>query len=734
MRRRGAAAIGVLALLACSAAWCGEADDLEARVVPLERPEQPLDTPAPPARFVEQNGQALWQKAWKRATTPSRDGGGGFIRWSELVGEEFRAAKGFWAEKFNDSELGGQLQFTLAADEAAKDGNKLKLTQMRLVYFRSLKGKPGAADKPGGHEKAKPAVDAPKGGKAARKAQEPAAGKDKRGAPQGAGLPMECQVVLTAPEAVIDLATNEGCATGQVRIEIYAKTLAVVPGKEREPIAVLCTERLLWRTWNEPQTGSTELALYTSSARAGGEDPLVTTTYVMPQNDGTVATMTMEGRGLVYEFGSYDRPTPQEDEDGRTVGLNQTAHNRAIFHRDIKLVTTAAAMAALMPFQGPDGPPPPNAQALGNAKAPVPQTPSQTVLLCSGPAVLNMAAVPRAEATKIRPRGKSAPAQGGVATAAATQGEAGAKQGEASVGDSLEPILLARRFEFYNKVHVIKTPLTAQGTVAPLQAGRTEMSCENLCMQYAAGAVPGPATFPEYAEALGAVSMQGVSAPAPVPGVPPPVPAPYSISCQRVFYDGLNDNTFLVGSADAPAQVKDEKGEAFAQQFCYRRRTQTLTMPAAGPKRMVIQAAALERPAAGGADKEKEPPPPKDKPESPFNLGAGQTTITWHGPLSREVRHLPVPGKPDRIKEVLLLKDNVLIEQPAGGLKMRGQTIRVTRNVPAGDVEFLEGRGNVDVSLGELQARGETVSVEMAYTPAGETAKDLTTVVGNPEK
>jgi hypothetical protein len=331
---------------------------------------------------------------------------------------------------------------------------------------------------------------------------------------------MECQVVLTAPEAVIDLATNEGCATGQVRIEIYAKTLAVVPGKEREPIAVLCTERLLWRTWNEPQTGSTELALYTSSARAGGEDPLVTTTYVMPQNDGTVATMTMEGRGLVYEFGSYDRPTPQEDEDGRTVGLNQTAHNRAIFHRDIKLVTTAAAMAALMPFQGPDGPPPPNAQALGNAKAPVPQTPSQTVLLCSGPAVLNMAAVPRAEATKIRPRGKSAPAQGGVATAAATQGEAGAKQGEASVGDSLEPILLARRFEFYNKVHVIKTPLTAQGTVAPLQAGRTEMSCENLCMQYAAGAVPGPATFPEYAEALGAVSMQGVSAPAPGPGRP----------------------------------------------------------------------------------------------------------------------------------------------------------------------------------------------------------------------
>jgi hypothetical protein len=250
-------------------------------------------------------------------------------------------------------------------------------------------------------------------------------------------------------------------------------------------------------------------------------------------------------------------------------------------------------------------------------------------------------------------------------------------------------------------------------------------------MQYAADVMPGPTTFPEYSEAIDSVRMNGVSVDQPRPGAPPPVPQPYSISCQRIYYDGPSDNTFLVGTPTELVDVKQAQGDVSAQQFCYRRLAQTLTMPVSGPKRMVIKPAAL---AHTPPPDTKDGQPQKDRPGSPFSLSAGETIINWQGPMSREIRHLPVPHGADRIKEVLILHDSVLIEQPTGGLKMRGQVVRVVRNMPGGEVEFLESRGDVDVSLGQLQARGETVMVETESTPQGEVLKDITTVVGNRAK
>ncbi|MCY3023462.1 MAG: hypothetical protein NTW87_31160, partial [Planctomycetota bacterium] len=504
---------------------------------------------------------------------------------ADLVGEGFRSAKKFTSEKFVDNDSGGDLQYALAADEAVKQEDRVFLTRMRLVYFmsRAFLPQPAATPKAGKRGKAPAApagpraADGPPDKQGARPKKEKSLGD---GAAVARRLPLEGQVVITAPQAVLDAVTNEGRATGGVTIEIFSKAqggaAATAPGTAaQQPVAVLSTERLRWRSWGEPWSGATELALYSGGEQPGELDPVVTVRYVTTQADGASATVVVEGRGLVYETGTYDRPSPKEDEDGRTAGLSACERNRAIFRREIKMVTTAAAMAALMPFQAAEGPPAPNAAPRKAAKAAAPPPPSQTVLTCNGPAVLDMGAVPLAKE---------------------------------SSGSTLEPVLLARRLEFYNEVQVVKVPVGAQALPGTETVpGRTDMACQQLCLQYAAGAVPGPAMLPEYAEAVGKVTMRGTSIPATAPGEPPPPPSPFNIACQRVFYDGSKDNTFLVGDESAPVVVQDVKGEASARQFCYHRATQVLMMgytptrpasdplraPANDPKRMVIKAAAL---------------------------------------------------------------------------------------------------------------------------------------------
>ena len=735
----------------CGLAQAGEADGQGVSVVRLEGPAQPLDASAPPSRFNIPDGETLWSAAWNRASKPSAGQGPGAVSMAEFVGEGFRSAKGFKCEKFQEGDSGGELLFTLTADEAVKKGGEVRLTNMRLAFFNkgARPTQPGPEDKPDKQKKARGPAARAKAGKAGKEipaAQQPRA---KKGAQAGAaaeqpgGIAGGVQVLVTAPRAILDVATNGGRASGQVTVEVFPLSAGGTgqTAAGRTAIAVMKTERLAWRTWSEPRDGSTELAVYTGSTKPDEPDPVVFGHYIMAQPDGTDATLDIEGQGLVFEEGSYERPMPKEDEDGRTVGVSKIVHEQAIFRHKIKLVTTASGMQALLP--GATGLPAPNAAPKEVNKPAPAATPSETVVLCEGPAVLNLAAMPRAGTISKPMPEEEAPdpakdAGGGAGELAQPGGElaqpavARAKVGERRSGS---PVLVpsARRFEFYNGVSVKQTPLQPPENAGAARGVHSDMSSRHLCLQYPAGVVPGPATFPEYAEALGAVRMSGARTVEPAPGDPnPPRLVPYGVVCERVYYDGPKDSTWLVGSKSVPAVVKDEKGEAFAEEFCYVRSTETLTMPAHGFKKMLIKSVAPPPAAAAGTGV----PAVSTGTNAPgaINFGSGDTIIEWRGPLTREVRHLPVPQQPDRIKEVLVLKEDVRIEQPGGGLKMRGQTIRIVRSVPAGNVEFLEGLGGVEAMMGDLHAVGETISVEMGYGQDGALTRDAITVTGSREK
>lgn len=698
-----------------------------ARVISLEKPDQSLDTPAPATQFLVPDGEDLWKKARTRAYDATSDHGGGYFNWADLVGEGFRSAKKFQTERYAETESGGELQYVIAADEAVKDLTKITMVRMRLVYFigsgvqpkngasgtaaksTATKKDDSAKPKAAVHDK-KPAEEPKAAAHKAHKPKDDAAKKDdpanKNGAkkekrpatPGMEAMPIGGRVVITAPNAIIDTATNEGLATGNVTVEVFEKS---PDGGVGDRIAVMNSDRMRWRTWGEAAAGSTELALYSCSEQAGEPDPVVTGKYFMKQPDGTLSTMVVEGRGMVYETGTFDRPNEVADEDGRIAGLSTVSRNRAVFHSQIRMDTTASTMAAIMPFQQGTTPNPPVAAPKPGKAGQSPPPPSRTIVTCDGPAEFDMAAVPR---KKVAPDATPT------------------------------VILLARRFDFLNHVYMKKVTQPDPNAKEPAAPeAPTEMSCLHLRIQYPPGALPSPSTFPEYSEAVGGVTMNGVdTGPPPVEGAPPAVPAPFKVACSRLYFDGGSDNLFLVGTPTKPAEFNHaQKGDGSAQQLCYRRLTETVTMPSQGAKRMVIRPdpAAV---AAAAANAAKTPPNGVAAPApAGISLGTSETIITWNGPLSRELVHLPQPGAPDRVKEILLLHDKVQIEQPTGGLKMRGEHIRVVRSMPDQNVEFIEGIGAADASLGQLQAKGEHLTVDMAYGPDGQLSKNITTVIGS---
>ncbi|HYF51029.1 MAG TPA: hypothetical protein VEJ63_16570, partial [Planctomycetota bacterium] len=682
--------------LACPAAE-EEADPTEPRssLVPLERADQPLDMVAPPSQFSVPDGDELWKRTWQRVTNPPNEGGG-YFDLGGMLGE-FVSARKFHAEFYAPGENGEELQIVLAADEAVKDGNRIVLTRMRVIHFVS-ENPIGMPKKPKGDDKKKAKGD---------KADKPKP-KLKAGPRNESALSQAMtggRMVITAPKAVIDLTTNEGSATGNVTIEIFGR---FDPDKKDsdKPFAVLSSEKLNWRTWSDPSIGSNELALYTVADKKGDPEPLVKGHYRMTQADGTETSMLIQGRGMVYETGTLDRLNPAYDEDGRTAGLSKVARNRVMFRKDIEVsIVGTTLFAPPIPFSGPmggDGLAETVQMDRKRRKEQPPVAPAKTVITCGGPGMIDLACVPKVQ----RSASEAVPPTGG----AAAQGVA-----------NLKPIALARKFEFLNGVSMDRDALDG----APVPAGsepvtKKHMACKHLRIVYPPGSLPSTASFPEYAEAIGGVKMNGMMTP-PSGGATAEA-APFDVSCQRMYFDGPRDNMFLVGSSKEPVTVVSPQIDLRAQQVGYRSRTQTFTMPSAGPKRMVIHAAALA---------------PSKAPEGPnkaevFNFAAGGDTIVeWNGPMFREIKRLPVPHQPDRVKEVLTIKDAVKIEQPHGGLRMMGKVIRLVRSLPGGEVEFLQGDGGMDVVMGDLQATGDSVSVDMKYGNSGETIKNQITVSGS---
>ena len=661
------------------------------KVVRLDKTDQAIDTTAPPSQFIVPDGEEVWKRAFARAANPVPGNAGGFFDASQLISDDFRSAKSFHSERFAEGEEGNELQMVIAADEAIREGDQLFLTRMRMIYFltgadTSMGGHPGKvkrrtpahgpAPTPASTE---PSHPSPSPSRPPRQSRQSLESPPKASVPSAApNVFLDGRMIVTAPKATINLVTNEGFATGNVTIEIFAVS------SPKKPLIVLSSERLHWRSWNEPTTGSIELALYTYAEHPGESDPYVIGTYDMPGLDGGPSSfIEIKGHGMIFESGTYEpregtksKGTPVPDEDGRMAGLSRVARNRAIFHNGIVMESTAATMSSL--FQMNNGPGAAPAPAAAPVPVPVPKAHpadaappslSRTIISCQGPAVLDMAVVPR----------------------------------KIDSNPALQPMLLARRFDFLNQVHLKKFSLDAPVAGRPAEIP-TEMSCGHLRFEYPPGSMPSPTTLPQFAEALGGVHMSGSNAaPANAAGnqaVAMPA-GPFNIDCERMYHDGQTDNMFMVGTAQKLAHVKNADGEAFAQQFDYRRKTQTMTMPSTGPKKLLI------RSNDSGTVK-------------PEGAPVEYTTITWYGLLTREMRHLPVPRGSDLVKEVLTFHDNVYIEQPNDGLKMHGQSIQIVKN--ADDVvEFLEGHGMVSMGMGGNQkAVGEIVTVQTLFNGKGE--------------
>ena len=731
-------------LIALAAVLCGsvcaetpELDNITTPavvIVDLEHPDQPLDTRAPSSLFVTPDGEKIWNAAKVRALTKPVGRSGGIFDFN-IVPDNFNYSKNFYNERFNPGETTEDLSVALSAGEARRVGKKLVLTDMRMIYF--IGDTPPGATKPGDPtvpgakpakpKKAKPGPPAPPTKPGDKKKKEPAA--------QDAGpmsIPSGGRVIITAPKCEIDLETNEGYASGGTSVEIFPKP---EEGKESHSTAKLFSPFLRWRSWTEAAIGSTEIIMYTCSNDPNEADPEVSGTFLVPQPTGPDSDIKIRGRGMIFESGKYDRQTPVYDEENRTAGTSLVARSKAFFHTNISTEMTASAITSLMPFQGPapdpnagktkqpnagkqpGAPQDPNApkdpakKVAGKKKQTAEPEPYKTVVTCNGPAVFDMAYVPlKTTSPVVDPK---------------------------SIGDAvdldLKPMFMGKRFEFLNSVNLIKTPIKDKPPEPGALDMATHMSCGHLRIQYPPNSMPSMSSFPDYSEAIGGVNMFGYKEPPPPePGMPPEPAEPFSIKCDRMYLDGPNDNMFLVGPDDATeandklAFVKYTSGAAFAQQFCYRRKTQTLTMPSEGRKKMIIHPGAVAGAAAPApAAKTTDPKNPASPaaPASGSMLAGGDTFISWSGPLSRELRHVPLPGRKDLLKEVLTLHKDVVIEQPDSGLKIYGEMIRLHSDALTKDVEFLYAQNDVDIFMGDIEARGDLVTVDMSYEVSIERAR-----------
>jgi len=111
--------------------------------------------------------------------------------------------------------------------------------------------------------------------------------------------------------------------------------------------------------------------------------------------------------------------------------------------------------------------------------------------------------------------------------------------------------------------------------------------------------------------------------------------------------------------------------------------------------------------------------------EAVMDLNSSDIIIKALGDFSREEK---------QGKEVLTLTQDVEIEQIPTQSVLRGQKIRVIRDVKSGQTELLEASGGVEVVTAERRGRGELLTYETRFGPEGQVTKDMYTIEGDPRK
>lgn len=618
----------------------------------------------------------LWDDAQRRARLPLEATGGIAPRTDSMMMEGFLGGRGVSTEVYAGEGSTRELVLELSADDAIREDKKIKLSLLRICYYISPKSVEAVSQT---MRSAGPPGSAPT-----------AAAAIPISLPRG-------RVAITAQGGVIDMENAEGEATGGVVLEIYADDL---PGDKLEPTGVLSCQRLRWRTWRNPTTGSSELVLFVLSEKEGEPDPLVRGRFLAFNADGSKNSIDIQAEGMVLETSTRDDPYPLQV-NGQRVGTTTVERRRVVFRRNIQVVAEGMG-SALIPFQ--------QAQASATAApepAPateepaVPEARSRTEVHCNGPAVLDLAVLPHLIKTS----------------------------------DPNADVVLARRFEFLNGVKMLRRPLPGPDGKLPPDATHADLTCTHLCIQYPSGLAA--TMFPEYAEALGQVRIGGVKTPP--AGTPLEKPRqPFRIDCQRIYFDGRTDAVTLEGIANNPLEIVDEMGELYTPKCVISRRDQMLSMPTWGKKRLVIRPGAMsllssKPPAEGEAPKTPKTPESPNPAGHILDLGAGELAIEWYGEFARKL-YAP-PGPPDqavREKEILSLDGDVSIKQEARGLLIQGKRLSVERDASSGRLERMEGEGQVLVRLEDLQVKGEKLTAGLRYSPEGKLIENILSVKAAP--
>ncbi|HEY3323614.1 MAG TPA: hypothetical protein VGP72_24380 [Planctomycetota bacterium] len=111
--------------------------------------------------------------------------------------------------------------------------------------------------------------------------------------------------------------------------------------------------------------------------------------------------------------------------------------------------------------------------------------------------------------------------------------------------------------------------------------------------------------------------------------------------------------------------------------------------------------------------------------EGPQDMMSGEIIIKSFGDFSR----VEQDGK-----EVLTLNKDVEIEQLQQESVLRGQTIKVVRDMKTGQAELLEAHGNVEVVTAERKGKGASLTYKTTFGPQGQITQDLYTIEGDKAK